>query len=723
MGVMNFFTQTNSRELIVADTRYVNRYNPVTNTLVDISPSTLFTGDETNFFSWTNYPTPNADQRLVFVNYVDQIHQYSGGTVTPFPVYTSSTSITAAASGVLGDGTTGPYIINTPASTGIFPGSLQILDPTTPQTVTDDQFGNLQGDGTGTVNYLTGEISVTFTSAVGVGDPINLTYTQLNTPLESCLHVRQMKDRLLLLSTIESGGIQRGLRIRISGTGAFGDVFTTDAIGAGFIDIPDDTFIQAQDFNRDDLLVFTSASTWVVRYTGSDVVPFSLDRIDESRGSEAPYGTITYLNRTSAASTRGLIISDGYSVIRSDNKIPQFSFNNIDQSRFFQCFAGAVDEDRDHYLIYPTPGEEISDRILVTNYEEDNFSVYRIPLSCMGNFTGAFDVTWGDLLGFNNWDELAAVYGSWNSFAYSQGAPFAVGGGHEGQIYKLNVIEIEDYPVMIRDVVVVDSQTLRVTTDFQNYEVGDFINFESLSGMFEVNDKQAPIKEIQTANYTFDVEIQTSRFNAYTGSGVASKVINFLTKTKKFNPFTEQNKKVRCGWVYFYVSTTGTSLTDNRYITAIDNTDPCLITIPGHGYSTGQQVFINSVTGTTELNGNYYYITVIDVNTFTLDGVDATGFGVYTGEGFTSTPSDAKLQVRVIVNDKDESTQVGSFNPSPYEINLTSEKASQGIKKWYKLYVNQVGRFIQLEFSNTQAGAKVEIQAIMMGMSGVGRIV
>src|SRR5690606_26847103 len=105
--------------------------------------------------------------------------------------------------------------------------------------------------------------------------------------------------------------------------------------------IPDETFIQAPDFNRDDLIVFTNSSTWVVRFTGSDVVPFSLDRIDESRGSQAPYGTITYLNRTSAASPRGLIISDGYSVIRSDDKIPQFSFNNIDQSRFFQCFAGA----------------------------------------------------------------------------------------------------------------------------------------------------------------------------------------------------------------------------------------------------------------------------------------------------------------------------------------------------------------------------------------------
>src|SRR5690606_26579600 len=159
------------------------------------------------------------------------------------------------------------------------------------------------------------------------GNAINLTYQQLNTPLESCLHLKSMKDRLLLLSTIENGGVQRGLRIRISGTGAFGDVFTTDAIGAGFIDIPDDTFIQACDFNRDDLLIFTESSVWTLKFTGSDVVPFALDRIDESRGSQAPFGTITYLNRTSAASTRGLILSDGYSVVRSDDKIPQYSFN------------------------------------------------------------------------------------------------------------------------------------------------------------------------------------------------------------------------------------------------------------------------------------------------------------------------------------------------------------------------------------------------------------
>lgn len=728
MGIMNFYNQnqSNIRELIVTDTRYVNRYNPNTNRLEDISPAYQFTGDETNFFSWTNYPDPAGNARLLFVNNIDQINQYSGTDVTIYPVYTATTVVPSGASGVVGDGTVGPYVINTPAGTGILPGTLTINEPISAQTVTDNLFGGLQGDGTGTVDYQTGTITVTFNNNVLAANPINIAYTQLNTPLDSCLHIKQFKDRLVLLSTIEVGGVIRGLRIRISGTGAQGDVFTTDAIGAGFIDLPDQTFIQACDFNRDDLIIFTQSSTWVMKYTGNDVVPFALDKIDESRGSQAPYGTITYLNRTSAESPRGLILTDGYSVERSDGKIPDFSFNSINQDRFGLCFAGAVDEDRDHYLIYPTPNTDptwVSDRILVTNYEEDNLAIYRIPLSCMGNFIGGSNVTWNDLLIYKNWDELAAVYGNWNSFAYSKGAPFAVGGGHEGQIFKLNVEELEDYPVQVRGATVIDGQTLQVTTDFQNYAAGDIITLEALGGMLEANDKQGAISEVVTPNYVFNLVINTAGFSAYTEGGVASKVVQFTTKTKKFNPFADQNQKVRCGWVYFYVSHTSTNLTDNQVIIGATNTNPCVLQVPGHGYTTGLQVYVNAVQGMTELNGNYYYVTVIDQNTISLDGVDATGYGVYTTGGFTSTPTDAKLQVRVIVNDTEQSTQVNSFNPAPYEVNLTNAQAPNGIKKWYKLFVNQVGRFIQLELSNAQAGAKIEIQAIMPGFAGIGRLI
>ncbi len=720
MGVMNFFTQTSTRQLIVADTTYVNRYNPTTNVLEDISPSVLLTGNNTNFFSWTNYPSPSGLQRLLFVNYKDPIQQYSGSTVTTFPVYTVSTQFTNVASGVLGNGTTGPYVIAGP--TNIVPGSLSIIDPTTPQTVTDNTIGGLQGQGTGTVNYITGAISVTFTAAVGIGNAINLTYRQLSGAIDTCRHIFSFKDRLVLLSTIESS-VQFGLRIRISGTGAFGDIFTTDAIGAGFIDIPDNTFIQAADFNRDDLLIFTESSTWVLKYTSNDVVPFALDKIDESRGSQAPYGTITYLNKTNALSPRGLIMTDGYSVIRTDDKIPDYSFNSISQSRFFQCFAGSVDEDRDHYLIHPGPGRQVSDRILVTNYEEDNYAVYRIPLSCMGNFEGAFDINWNDLSIYNNWDELAAIYGNWYSFSYSEGAPISIGGGHNGQITRLNVTEVEDYPVKIRNITIPDPLHLQITTDFQDWEIGDIVEIDGIQGMVEANDKQGAISSIITPNYTFQIAINTSGFSSYTSSGVASKVIQFTTKTKKFNPFSEHNQKVRCGWVYFYVSTTGTDLTQNAFIQGASQSDPCIITLPGHGYTTGMQIFIDGVLGMTELNSIYYYITVIDDDTFSLDGVDSTGFTAYVSGGVCTTPVDAKLQVRVIVNDTEQSTDVFPYNPAPYEVNLTNAQAENGIKKWYKLYINQIGRFVQLEFGNAQSGTKIEIQAIMPGMSGVGRLI
>jgi len=718
MGVMNFYTQINTKELIVADTTYVNRYNAVTNRLDDISPAVLLTGDKTNFMSWVNYPDPQNFQRLLFVNFKDPIQQYDGTSITVYPVYTTSNQVTAAAFGT-GNGTTGPYTFTTPASTGIVPGSITITAAA--QVVTDNQFGQLQGAGSGTVNYLTGAISVTFNAVVPGATPITITYKQLADPIETALHIYQFKDRLIVAYTIEDG-IEYGLRLRISGTGAMGDVFTNDAIGAGVIDIPASTFISSGDFNRDDLLLFLQNETWVVKYTQNDVVPFTLDRIDGSRGSQAPYGSITYLNRTNALSPLGLILTDGYSVERADDKLPEFSYNEIDSDNFNLCFAGSVDKDRDHYLIYPTMGEVMSDRILITNYEEDNYSIYRIPLSCMGNFIISFDVTWNDLLIYNTWDEMATVYGNWSSFAFSKGAPISIGGGHEGQIVQLNDIETEDYPVLIRNITIIDSETLQVTTDFQNFEVGDFIALEAVSGMTEVNNKQAAIITV-ISPYQFNLRIDTTGFSTYTTNGVASKCIVFECKTKKFNPFANADKKVSCGWVYFYVSTAGTDLTVNKAIIGASQTDPCVLNVPGHGYKTGNQVFVNGVQGMVELNGLYYYITVIDSDNFSLDGIDATGFTLYTSGGFTSTPQQAILQVRCISNDTEQSTQVFPFNPAPYQVNLSNMESENGIKKWYKLWINQTARFIQFQVINNQSGAIVQIHAIMPGFAGVGRLV
>ena len=68
-------------------------------------------------------------------------------------------------------------------------------------------------------------------------------------------------------------------------------------------------------------------------------------------------------------------------------------------------------------------------------------------------------------------------------------------------------------------------------------------------------------------------------------------------------------------------------------ITFADKTNPCVITSPNHGLSTGNLIMISQVGGMVNLNNNAYTITKIDDNNFSLNGVDATGFPLYTSGG------------------------------------------------------------------------------------------
>jgi hypothetical protein len=568
MGIMSFYPTNNVRELIVADTTYVNRYNPTTDRLDDISSATPYNCSATDFWSSVNYASAVSVPRLLFSNGVvgDVIQQYDGTTVSAYaPTFS--------------------------------PGTL------------------------------------------------------------NARQIFNVKDRLVLFQTIENG-ILFPRRIRISGTGANCDNFDNTATGAGLIDIPDNTWFSGAAFNRDDVLFYTEAGTWVMKYTGNDVVPFSLQRIDGSRGSGAAFSVISYLNRTMAASTRGLINCDGYEVVRIDQSLPDFTFNNIKSDQFTRCFSGFLDEDRDVYLIHPSEGtirpplltNGESDRILVINFDEDNYAIYRIPLSCMGNFQLAITVQWSDLTavnGFASWDALAVTFGNWNAFPFSKGAPISIGGGHKGEIWRLNDTQNEDNPEKIRDMSVIDADTLRVTTDWNNYEIGDNIVFQSVNGMTEANYKQGAIKAIQTPWNTFDVDIPTLGFSAYTDGGVASKTIAMEALSKKLNPFVDSDKKVRCGWIYFYVSVAETILEQ--------------------------------------------------------DGVRVPAF----------------LDIDVITND----TGVDSVPTFQYRVDCSNLPGTIGSKNWVKIWINQTARFLQFRMRNNQAGAKIQVHAMMPGMLPTGRLV
>ena len=73
-------------------------------------------------------------------------------------------------------------------------------------------------------------------------------------------------------------------------------------------------------------------------------------------------------------------------------------------------------------------------------------------------------------------------------------------------------------------------------------------------------------------------------------------------------------------------------------ITGATQGNPCQITQVGHGYSTGDWVFIQGVVGMTQLNGKYYQITNTGANTYTLQdlngvNINSTGYTAYSSAG------------------------------------------------------------------------------------------
>lgn len=80
-----------------------------------------------------------------------------------------------------------------------------------------------------------------------------------------------------------------------------------------------------------------------------------------------------------------------------------------------------------------------------------------------------------------------------------------------------------------------------------------------------------------------------------------------------------------------------------KTITGATQANPCVITSVAHGYTTGDEAFINDVVGMTQLNGKSYVVTRLTADTFSLataDGlgtaINSTGYTAYSSGGTAS---------------------------------------------------------------------------------------
>jgi hypothetical protein len=71
-------------------------------------------------------------------------------------------------------------------------------------------------------------------------------------------------------------------------------------------------------------------------------------------------------------------------------------------------------------------------------------------------------------------------------------------------------------------------------------------------------------------------------------------------------------------------------------ITGISNSNPCVVTAPGHSLTNGMSIAIAEVLGATQANTNpltAWTVVGTSANTFQLDGIDSSAWGVYGGGG------------------------------------------------------------------------------------------
>jgi hypothetical protein len=710
----------NVEQTIFFDTKYVYTYDDDDFS----SPSTsVWSGDDADFFWMSNYRGATADIRLLFAtNFTlpstdanNRIRYTSNSsTWTDFTPALSGTVVTNE--GLVPDVVT-PWAAysNTLANTNVIPGTVIITveNGVNPNVSFRDQVGvypagTLNGSPnthSGTINYSTGAFTLTFSPAFTADATVRANYQYETSNLFQARIIIPYYGRLLALNTYE--GANAGVATQFFNRCRFSQVgnplerqaWVSSIFGrGGFIDAPTNEAIVSARFYKNVLIVFFERSTWQLRYVGEYGFPFVWERISSDFGSESTFSTVLFDQGVLAVGDKAIVASSGNDVQRIDLEIPDtvFSFHNQDDGKE----RVHVVRDFQKEIVFWTYsdgglGRKFPNRVLLFNYRNNTFAVFRDNITTFGTLTNASGDSWD--LGLS-WDEPI----SWDTF-YQGEFPTIVSGNHQGFVHYYNfvldpdptqdneVLLMEHESLYVRDIIRSATVNLQFEIPDHNLESGDIIYLanalfvDTVAGTTlttSLNDRFYRVLEmspedpdvIQVVQYDFDTDSYTGTSGnqigftpatgtgTYMGGGVVALFPKMDILTKDFNPIQDKGYQLKSSFTDFQTDASpNAEITVNMYVnsslgtvanlpvfngnlstaqgqsgrmTNATQANPCVIMSVHHGLQTGRQLTIGNVLGMTELNGGLYTITVVDLNTFSLDGVDSTGFTAYSDSGY-----------------------------------------------------------------------------------------
>lgn len=432
---------------------------------------------------------------------------------------------------------------------------------------------NFSGTGGDVIRYHDGTNWVNFTPQINTSGTANDLY--------QCRIMVAYRGRLVALNTYEgttAGGLAGATayrqRARFSqiGNPIASDAWYQDVSGkGGYVDCPTSEQIVGAEFHRDTLYVGFERSTWALRYTGDQFLPFVWERVNKELGCESTRSMVVFDQGIMYIGDKSINACDGNSVRRIDEQIPDevFDMHNTDDGVVVNGplrVCGIRDfYNRLVYWSYPdgTTDSLFPNRVLVFNYETGAWAKFRDSFTAYGNHQAFEDLTWADLT--NPWPTYEEPWSNPRGLAQF---PDIIAGNQQGFVFVVSDGRVNNDPsLQITGVSKDGSNYASLTIPDHNLQDGDMIKVSGCLGtvvaaalngnIYQVSRTDADTVALLEYNSTtglYDSVVISGTLD-YIGAGLVEKRENFRIRSKAYNTL-EAGQKMTLGQIDFLTDTT-----------------------------------------------------------------------------------------------------------------------------------------------------------------------
>lgn len=591
----------NDEQVLWFDTKYAYIYSGSDfQEFLSGASSVTWDGTNSDFFWGANYRGSDSQTRLFFVtNFVlsagSPMRYTNGSAWTTFqPIIGGSTQTEVLTSALA---SASAAYASSLSKFPIVEGSVVITVAKNDGTEDDVIFRDTPKDGTlvssglnsGTINYLTGAIALTFNPVLpGTGNwTVTAVYYQGATFLFSARILIPYYGRLVALNTWEGTTVGDSVnlfnRARFSqiGSPVQQDAWRSDVFGkGGFIDAPVNEDIISATFYKNTLIVFFERSTWRLQYLGEYGIPFIWERISSDFGSESTFSPVLFDNGVLAVGDKAIVGSSGGDVERIDLDIPDtvYDFRNADEGvkrvhgiRDFKkevvywCFPEFSSLELNQF--YPN-------KSLLYNYRNNTFAFFRNTVTCFGNFQYPASITWDRLDVF--WDNYNVL---WNNEAQAE-HPLIASGNQQGFCHfygyadsetgaDSTIVAMDQESLSITGISV--GSTVVLTMKDHNLQSNEFIYVTGINyvvttspytgGSTTLNNQVYMVQYVDQNSVTlfrwdpvsqqFYSNFTVTNVGTYRGGGVAALFPRMHVETKDFNPVKEVGQNIKTSYIDF----------------------------------------------------------------------------------------------------------------------------------------------------------------------------